>query len=74
MVLTEGRNRQIRRMCEAEGLRVLRLRRVRVMNVELGTLRQGRWRRLREDELAGLDKRIAKALGERKTTHSADGP
>ena len=61
MVLTEGRNRQIRRMCEAENLRVKRLLRVRVMNIELGSLRPGRWRRLRDDELAALEKRIAKA-------------
>ncbi len=61
MVLTEGRNRQIRRMCEAENLRVKRLLRVRVMNIELGTLRPGRWRRLRDDELKLLERRIAKA-------------
>jgi 23S rRNA pseudouridine2604 synthase len=61
MVLTEGRNRQIRRMCEAEGLRVKRLLRVRVMNIELGSLRSGRWRRLRDDELGVLEKRIARA-------------
>jgi 23S rRNA pseudouridine2604 synthase len=61
MVLTEGRNRQIRRMCEAENLRVKRLLRVRVMNIELGSLRSGRWRRLRDDELRGLDRRIARA-------------
>lgn len=61
MVLTEGRNRQIRRMCEAENLRVKRLLRVRVMNIELGTLRRGRWRRIREDELVVLEKRISRA-------------
>jgi 23S rRNA pseudouridine2604 synthase len=61
MVLTEGRNRQIRRMCEAESLRVKRLVRVRVMNVLLGSLRAGRWRRLRDDELRVLDRRIARA-------------
>ena len=60
MVLTEGRNRQIRRMCEAEDLRVKRLLRVRVMNIELGSLRPGRWRRLRDDELAALERRIAR--------------
>jgi 23S rRNA pseudouridine2604 synthase len=58
IVLTEGRHRQIRRMCEASGLRVKRLVRVRVMNVELGTLRQGRWRRLRADELRELERRL----------------
>ncbi len=61
IILTEGRNRQIRRMCEAEDLRVRKLVRVRVMNIELGTLRPGRWRRLRDDELAGLERRIARA-------------
>lgn len=61
MILTEGRNRQIRRMCEAEGLRVKRLVRVRVMNILLGTLRPGRWRELRRDELAGLEAHTARA-------------
>jgi 23S rRNA pseudouridine2604 synthase len=60
MILTEGRNRQIRRMCEALGLHVKRLVRVRVMNVELGTLRQGRWRRLAPEELAELERLLAR--------------
>lgn len=59
LVLREGRNRQIRRMCEALELGVRRLVRVRVMNVELGTLRPGRWRKLRADELRELEARIA---------------
>jgi 23S rRNA pseudouridine2604 synthase len=61
MILTEGRNRQIRRMCEAENLRVKRLVRVRVMNIALGSLAVGRWRQLRPDELAGLERLIAAA-------------
>ena len=72
MVLTEDRNRQIRRMCEAENLRVKRLLRVRVMNIELGSLRQGRWRRLRDDELTVLDKRIAKAEPRNERAELAD--
>lgn len=59
LVLTEGRNRQIRRMCEALELGVRRLVRVRVMNIELGTLRPGRWRKLRADELRELEARLA---------------
>lgn len=55
LVLTEGRNRQIRRMCEVLGLGVRRLVRVRVMNIELGTLRTGRWRKLQGDELRALE-------------------
>ncbi len=46
IVLTEGRNRQIRRMCEACGHRVLNLRRTRIMHIELGDLPPGKWRRL----------------------------
>jgi len=58
IVLTEGRNRQIRRMCEALELGVRRLVRVRVMNVELGDLRQGRWRKLAADELRALETQL----------------
>jgi 23S rRNA pseudouridine2604 synthase len=54
IVLTQGLNRQIRRMCEAFGYEVRRLQRVRIVNVQLGTLKPGRWRNLTEKELAGL--------------------
>ena len=54
MILTQGLNRQIRRMCSALGYRVQRLRRVRIMNVELGALRAGQWRNLSDVEIAGL--------------------
>lgn len=49
-VLTEGRKRQIRRMCELVGLRVLRLQRVRIGKVKLGRLPPGKWRYLRQNE------------------------
>ena len=49
-VLREGRKRQIRRMCEAVGLVVTGLKRVRIGSVVLGKLPQGQWRYLREDE------------------------
>ncbi len=49
-VLNEGRKRQIRRMCELVGLRVLGLKRVRIGQVRLGDLPLGQWRYLREDE------------------------
>ncbi len=54
IILTQGLNRQIRRMCSALGYRVLRLQRVRIMNVRLGNLASGQWRYLTPDELAEL--------------------
>jgi 23S rRNA pseudouridine2604 synthase len=54
IILTQGLNRQIRRMCEYFDYTVRRLRRVRVVNVELGALPAGRWRDLTAAELAGL--------------------
>ncbi len=49
-ILTEGRKRQIRRMCELVDLRVTRLMRVRIGNVRLENLPVGKWRYLRQDE------------------------
>lgn len=54
IVLTQGMNRQIRRMCEALDCRVLRLVRVRIMNVALGNLPKGQWRSLTPQEVAGI--------------------
>ena len=51
ITIHEGRNRQVRKMCEAAGLKVTRLMRVSEGGVELGTLKSGRWRRLTEEEL-----------------------
>jgi 23S rRNA pseudouridine2604 synthase len=53
-VLKEGRKRQIRRMCEAVGLRVVGLKRVRVGGLMLGNLQEGQWRFLRPNEYALL--------------------
>lgn len=53
-VLYEGRNRQIRRMCEAVGLEVARLKRIAVGNVKLGTLPAGKYRDLTEQEINSL--------------------
>ncbi len=54
LVLVQGLNRQIRRMCEALGYRVRSLKRVRIMNIHLGDLPSGGWRHLTKQELAEL--------------------
>lgn len=54
VVLTEGRNRQIRRMAEVVNNHVKRLERVRIMHIRLGTLPRGQWRHLSADELREL--------------------
>ncbi len=54
IILTQGLNRQIRRMCEAWGYHVKRLRRVRIMNIELGDLPVGQWRPLSKRELSEM--------------------
>ena len=56
ITIHEGRNRQVRKMCEAAGLKVTRLMRVSEGGVELGTLKSGKWRRLTEEELDMLCK------------------
>ena len=54
IILVEGLNRQIRRMCEYFGYEVTRLERIRIMNVSLGRLQPGQWRDLSERELSTL--------------------
>ena len=54
VTIHEGRNRQVRRMFEAVGHRVLLLRRVRFGPLELGSLRRGEWRELTQEEIARL--------------------
>lgn len=54
IILTQGLNRQIRRMCEAFGYTVEALQRVRIMHIRLGHLPLGRWRNLTAEEIAPL--------------------
>ena len=57
IILTEGLNRQVRRMCSYFGYHVEKLKRVRVMNIELD-MPKGKWRHLKEDELAELKRLV----------------
>lgn len=54
IILTQGMNRQIRRMCESLGCKVLRLVRVRIMAISLGDLKSGKWRFLTQEEVAAV--------------------
>lgn len=58
IVLTQGLNRQIRRMCEYFNYRVVELKRVRIMNLKLGDLQPGTYREITAQELAELKKQI----------------
>lgn len=69
IILTQGLNRQIRRMCEYLGYEVTKLNRSRIMNVELGQLRSGQWRDLTENEMAEINAAVA---GSRKTAMGDD--
>lgn len=59
IILTQGLNRQIRRMCEAFGYNVLKLKRVRIMNVTLDNLPTGKWRYLTFNELKTINSLIS---------------
>ena len=54
IILTQGLNRQIRRMCEFLEYKVVSLKRIRVMNIHLDNLAPGQWRDLAADELKTL--------------------
>lgn len=56
IILTQGLNRQIRRMCEELGYKVTSLKRIRIMNIHLGGLKEGKYRQLSEEEIKELVK------------------
>ena len=59
IILTQGLNRQIRRMCEYLEYEVTKLKRTRIMNVELGYLQTGDWRELTDEEMSEINKMIS---------------
>ncbi|TVZ55675.1 ribosomal large subunit pseudouridine synthase F [Lutibacter sp. Hel_I_33_5] len=62
IVLVQGLNRQIRRMCEYLDSNVTKLKRTRIMNVNLGNLKPGDWRELTEQEIVAINKKIASSV------------
>ncbi|WP_038150622.1 23S rRNA pseudouridine(2604) synthase RluF [Thiomicrorhabdus chilensis] len=70
IILTQGLNRQIRRMCEYLGYEVTKLKRTRIMSVELGNLKPGQWRNLTAKEMDEINRAVA---GSTKTATSKNG-
>ncbi len=74
ITLTQGLNRQIRRMCEALGYDVLRLRRVRIMNIEVGTMNTGDWRFIEGAELETLFESLKYSVGQKDERQEGNIP
>ena len=64
IILYEGRNRQIRKMCEAVGLEVARLKRTAIGPIKLGMLKPGDYRELTKEELRAIRNAIVKVNNE----------
>ncbi len=71
ITLTQGLNRQIRRMCEALGYSVTRLKRVRIMNIQLAPLATGQWRELESREMERLFASLKSSDGEEGASKGA---
>ncbi len=71
ITLTQGLNRQIRRMCEALGYEVTRLKRVRIMNIRLSPLALGQWRELEHKELLTLLASLSDSDGQQTASKGA---
>lgn len=69
IILTQGLNRQIRRMCEAFGYKVIALKRIRIMNIKLQGLEAGKWRYFTAEEIKDINSMLA---GSSKTADSPD--
>ncbi len=62
IILTQGLNRQIRRMCEVLGFHVVKLKRIRIMNIGLDGINRGKWRYLSVDEIKHINQLVATSL------------
>ncbi len=72
IILVQGLNRQIRRMCEYLGYEVVALQRIRIMNLELGNLPIGQWRDLTTEELKTLRDSVKDSDGQPKAYKKTD--
>jgi 23S rRNA pseudouridine2604 synthase len=72
IILTQGLNRQIRRMCEVLGYEVLKLKRIRIMNVKIDGIAVGEWRYLAKDEIEFINKSVATSSKTEEASLSKD--
>lgn len=72
IILTQGLNRQIRRMCDALGFHVRTLKRIRIMNVTLDGIESGKWRYLSKDEMAIINEAISNSSMTEEASYSED--
>jgi 23S rRNA pseudouridine2604 synthase len=73
IILTQGMNRQIRRMCDALNNSVLKLVRIRVMNVTLEGIPEGKWRHLSPDEIRIINKSIVNSSNTEEASRFSEG-
>ncbi|MGY0374193.1 23S rRNA pseudouridine(2604) synthase RluF [Clostridium sp. JNZ J1-5] len=73
IILTQGLNRQIRRMCEFLGYNVTKLKRIRIMNVTLGNLPIGKWRYLTSKEMEDINKLVSNSIKTEEASHLKKG-
>ncbi len=69
IILTEGMNRQIRRMCEVFGFTVTKLKRIRIMNIFLKDIPLGKWRYLTEGEISEINALVANSIKTEEGSH-----
>lgn len=72
IILTQGLNRQIRRMCEYLGYSVTKLKRVRIMNVTMENLPVGKWRNLTAEELKEINDAVENSTKTEEASYSED--
>ncbi|KDR96335.1 ribosomal large subunit pseudouridine synthase F [Peptoclostridium litorale DSM 5388] len=69
IILTQGLNRQIRRMCEFLGYNVIKLKRIRIMNITVGNLPVGKWRHLTKEEIKIINNLVSNSTKTEEGSH-----
>lgn len=72
IILTQGLNRQIRRMCEVLGYSVIKLKRIRIMNIKLDGIAVGKWRHLTNDEINTINDLVSDSVKTEEASYLLD--